>query len=468
MSKVVFDEKLPVNWFYANLGDIRINQSRTIIPNKSKNKIFELYSIPSYVDNKPEIITGSKIKSNKQIIDTETVLLSKINPHINRVWITSVNPAHEQIASTEWISFFKQNGIYQKYLLYFLKNEHFRQFLLLNTTGVGGSLTRINPTILNQYKIPIPPFAEQKRIVTRIEKSFHEIDSSKKNLNQIKILIKEFKQSILKQAFEGKLISQNPDDLPALDLETHSAILPKGWVSCKMRDVVSEPKQDIVDGPFGSNLKSNEYVDHGIPLIRLQNVDRNNFINKNIRYITKEKAEQLKRHSFLKNDLVITKLGAPVGKAALVPEYLDHGIIIADILRMRVSEKIISGKFLMYLINSDVIIKQFHQHTKGTTRPRVNLTKFRDFFIPLPPVNEQKRIVKKIDIYFETMEKNEIMVNSLLQQLDQIEFSILKYAFNGKLMPQNLNEKYDESLFDQIQEKEKLKQNPLKRSKNVK
>ena len=79
--------------------------------------------------------------------------------------------------------------------------------------------------------------------------------------------------------------------------------LPQGWVLGRISDVVLNPKNDIVDGPFGSNLKSTEYVDQGIPIIRLQNVSRYQFINKNIRYVTKEKAEQLKRHSFLKNDI---------------------------------------------------------------------------------------------------------------------------------------------------------------------
>ena len=176
--------------------------------------------------------------------------------------------------------------------------------------------------------------------------------------------------------------------------------LPQGWVLGRISDVVLNPKNDIVDGPFGSNLKSTEYVDQGIPIIRLQNVSRYQFINKNIRYVTKEKAEQLKRHSFLKNDIVMTKLGIPVGKACLVPEFLESGIIVADILRMRVAEKFISKQFILYLINSNFIIKQFAYNTKGTTRPRVNLTKFRNFLIPIPPLNEQKRIVDKIEELF--------------------------------------------------------------------
>ena len=87
--------------------------------------------------------------------------------------------------------------------------------------------------------------------------------------------------------------------------------LPFGWVCTDLQAITLDPKKDIVDGPFGSNLKASEYISEGIPIIRLQNVDRNNFINKNIKYIHQEKAESLSRHSFTMGDIVMTKLGDP-------------------------------------------------------------------------------------------------------------------------------------------------------------
>ena len=191
-------------------------------------------------------------------------------------------------------------------------------------------------------------------------------------------------------------------------------------------------------------LKQLNMLIRGIPIIRLQNVSRHQFINKNIRYVTKEKAEQLKRHSFLKNDIVITKLGYPVGKGTLVPEFLESGIIVADILRMRIADKFISRKFVLYIINSDFVIKQFSYHTKGTTRPRVNLTKFRDFLIPIPPLLEQKRIVSKIESIFAQIdaakEKLEVLASqtkSASGSLNMLRNSVLKQAFEGKLVPQD-------------------------------
>lgn len=207
--------------------------------------------------------------------------------------------------------------------------------------------------------------------------------------------------------------------------------LADGWQWTKIRDLVIDPKQDIVDGPFGSNLKASEYVDKGIPLIRLQNVDRNSFVNKNIRYITKEKANQLKRHNFKNQDVVVTKLGAPLGEACLVPDYFHNGIIVADIVRIRLTHEFISKKFLTYLINSDKIIQQFIKHTKGTTRPRVNLRQIRDFDVPIPPLNEQKRIVSKIEELFSYIEKQKQLIEKINLQLKQYDYSLLKHIFDS-------------------------------------
>ena len=223
-----------------------------------------------------------------------------------------------------------------------------------------------------------------------------------------------------------------------------------GWKTLKISDLVYEPKQEIVDGPFGSNLKSTEYVKKGIPLIRLQNINRNEFVNKNIKYITKEKSEQLKRHNYKNGDIVITKLGAPLGEACIIPESIPDGIIVADIVRIRIRHKWISKKFLMHNINSEKIIQQFKKYTKGTTRPRINLKQIREFNIRIPPLNEQKRIVSKIESIFTQIDAGKEKLEKVKVLLTQQRQSVLKSAFEGKLVPQDPNDESAEILFNKI------------------
>jgi type I restriction enzyme S subunit len=173
--------------------------------------------------------------------------------------------------------------------------------------------------------------------------------------------------------------------------------LPESWIAAALHEIVPDPQQDIVDGPFGSNLKANEYQDSGIPIIRLQNVARNRFLEKNIKFITHDKADELQRHNFVAGDIAITKLGDPLGKAAIIPPSLSRGVIVADIVRLRVDEEYADPRYLTYAINSPDVCDELAEKTKGTTRPRVNLGHIRSLQIPVAPLNEQKRIADKLD-----------------------------------------------------------------------
>jgi type I restriction enzyme S subunit len=209
--------------------------------------------------------------------------------------------------------------------------------------------------------------------------------------------------------------------------------LPKGWQWSPLEDLMVTPKQDIVDGPFGSNLKAYEYTDVGVPIARLQNIDRNEFVFKNIKYISKDKAEYLDRHNFKPGDILITKLGYPLGEACIAPEKIEHGIIVADLVRVRVPEYGIDRKYLTYAINSPFLIKQFENHTKGTTRPRVNLGIIRQLPIPLAPLEQQKRIVAEIEKHFSRLDEAVANLKCVKNNLKRYKAAVLKSAVEGKL-----------------------------------
>lgn len=208
--------------------------------------------------------------------------------------------------------------------------------------------------------------------------------------------------------------------------------LPSGWVWTTIGELALSPRDDIVDGPFGSNLKASEHVDRGTPIVRLQNIDRNKFIRKNMRFVSTKKAEQLKRHNYSSGDILVTKLGAPLGKACLVPADLADGIIVADVVRIRISHQHISNRYVMYAINSDIGITQLQALTKGTTRPRVNLGHIRALEIPLAPLSEQLCIVKKIEQLFSRLDAGLGDLKQIKRQLGFYRQSMLKFAFEGR------------------------------------
>jgi type I restriction enzyme S subunit len=166
--------------------------------------------------------------------------------------------------------------------------------------------------------------------------------------------------------------------------------LPEGWEIRRLEDLCEPGKQAIVDGPFGSNLKRSDYVDNGIPVLKIQNIKENLITLKKMDYVSPDKYQELVRHSFTEGDIVMTKLGDPLGVSAIV-NGIPNGLIVADLVRIRPSK--VLTKFLCYQLNSPRIQKYINEQQKGTTRPRVNLAMIRELPIYTPPIEEQHKIV---------------------------------------------------------------------------
>jgi type I restriction enzyme S subunit len=171
----------------------------------------------------------------------------------------------------------------------------------------------------------------------------------------------------------------------------------RGWQTLALHEIADPSPNSLVDGPFGSDLRTTEYTETGVPLIRLQNVRASGFLTKDIKYISERKASQLARHAYQPGDIVITKLGDPCGVACIVPESAGRGIVVADIVRLRPHPKRVDHRYVCYFLNSSTARSQVLRHAKGTTRQRVNLSSFKDVAIPLPDINEQRRIAAILD-----------------------------------------------------------------------
>ncbi|EDV4562449.1 restriction endonuclease subunit S [Salmonella enterica subsp. enterica] len=212
-----------------------------------------------------------------------------------------------------------------------------------------------------------------------------------------------------------------------------SDLMPKEWILGKASDFVVSPQNDIVDGPFGSNLKASEYQLSGTPIIRLQNIKRLRFINKNIKYVSNEKAIELSRHSYKKGDIVITKLGDPLGLACIIPENFQDGVIVADLVRLRINDLAFDKQYLTYLLNSPLVISQLNKHIKGTTRPRINLGIIRDLNLPIASISEQKIIAEKLDTLLAQVDSTKARLEQIPQILKRFRQAVLAAAVNGNL-----------------------------------
>lgn len=160
-------------------------------------------------------------------------------------------------------------------------------------------------------------------------------------------------------------------------------------------DKVRHLAKRIVDGPFGSDLKVDEYVEHGIPLLRVGNI-KTGEIAGNLVYITEEKQNQLKRSIVYPGDVVLTKAGAILGYSAVFPENLKNANITSHLVTITCDDDLIP-EYLSVFFKTSFGQQQIYRWGNKSTRPELNTSEVKEILVPVPPKEEQQKI---IDLYW--------------------------------------------------------------------
>lgn len=168
-------------WPTVKLGDL-YRKTRSTDPRKNPDHEYKLFSIPAYDSAKPERVQGRDVGSTKTILESGDVLLSKIVPHIQRVWV--IAEAQNAIGSSEWIVL-NDNRFDPDCLRHYLFSKEFHKRFLLTVAGVGGSLSRARPSAAARIEIPLPPLEEQRRIAEILDKAVTNLDNSRKSLKAL-------------------------------------------------------------------------------------------------------------------------------------------------------------------------------------------------------------------------------------------------------------------------------------------
>ena len=173
--------------------------------------------------------------------------------------------------------------------------------------------------------------------------------------------------------------------------------MPEHWDILPLKELASKSRGSFVDGPFGSDLKSNEYTDEGVPLIQLNNIGIGFHSTKNIRFISEDKSLSLSKHRAFPGEIAIAKMAEPVARATVISNTFPMYVIVADCIKFKPNSRVLDNNFIAYALNSTGVKSQAEVLSNGTTRIRINLGTTKILKVVTPPLPEQKAIADYLD-----------------------------------------------------------------------
>lgn len=166
-----------------------------------------------------------------------------------------------------------------------------------------------------------------------------------------------------------------------------------GWQKARLIDTADRSvKWSFIGGPFGSNLKSSDYVETGVRIIQLQNIGDGEFWDDYRIFTTPEKANELRSNNIYPGEIIMSKMGDPVGRACLIPNLHDRYVMCSDGIRLVVDEKLNNKYFIYSLINSPLFRSTVENTATGSTRKRIGLDELKNLPVQLPIKVEQQII----------------------------------------------------------------------------
>lgn len=494
--------ELPKGWTATALGEISqggIDQSG---PYKDVGTF--TYVDISAIDREtkrienPQSLDVREVPSRaRQRLQTGDVLVSMTRPNLNAVAL--VPDALEGSIGSTGFHVLRSSFISPRWVAYRVQAHDFISAMSLKVQGA--LYPAVRPKDIAGFPVDIPPREEQERVVAEIEKQFTRLDAATAALKRVQDNLKRYRASVLKAACEGRLVpteaslarqegrGYEPADKllqrilrerrarweadalakmqasgkppkgdhwkqkykePAVPDTTNLPPLPGGWCWASVDQLTQEAPYALAIGPFGSNLKVSDYQDQGVPLIFVRNIRSRDFDGNGNSFVLPEKARELAPHSVSGGDVLITKMGDPPGDSCVYPVGKPDAVITADCIKIRFHQYLPRHDIFVYFIESPFGKKQILQRTRGVAQLKVSLERFRDFPIPLPPVEEQGRLASAIECQSSCIDA---LVTDLLrefQRVGSLRQSILQSAFTGQLVPQDPTDEPASILLERI------------------
>lgn len=453
------------DWADLKLEELAV-PTEIIDPARHQDAEFELWSVPAFPSGSPEILKGGEIGSIKQAVQPGDVLLCKINPRINRVWIVGPAQGRPQIASTEWVVL-RHEAVEPEFLLYRLRATDFREKFCIDLSGIGGSLTRARPQVYREIVVTVPGRSEQKRIAGVLKSISTRVDAFRAILATIPAFVEQFRRSVLAAAFRGDLTAQwrekkvsvglsprlleqvapcrlirratlheRPFDLPAL---------PPSWQWTTLGEIAE------IAGGLTRHAAKRAGAQQTVPLVSVAAVQLRRIEPQHVGEI-RLLPEDGDTGVLLRNDLLMVEGNGSlthIGRAAIWDGSVPGARHQNHIIRIRSSE--LSSQYLLEWVSSplgrEFIIREA---TSAAGLYTLSLSKVARLPVPLPPAQEQAEIVRAIFDRLKVLSVLDGILSGTKSDLDELGSSTFSKAFRGELVPQDPDDEPASVLLERI------------------
>ena len=424
ISEDEFPFEIPESWKWVRLSTIGITQTGNT-PSKSHPEYIGI-DIPFITPG--DILNGQICYNNQalsllgknvaRVCDEDSIMQVCIGGSIGKVAITD-----RKVAFNQQINVVSPLFCLSKYLFAVMQSVYFTTSM---KERAGGTATPIiNRGLWDSLCIPLPPLAEQKRIVAKIEELLPYIDryaASYERLEQVNTEFPEdMKKSVLQYAIQGKLVEQRPEEgtgeelyqqiqtekqrlikegkikkekpLPEIAEDEKPYDIPDNWTWVRFGDLGSHKK-----GPFGSAITKSMFVPKGNGAIKVY--EQKNAIQKDATlgdyYIRRDYFEsKMKGFEVFPGDIIVSCAGT-IGETYVMPDKFEQGIINQALMRMKIFEPLYIPYFLTFV--DFVLKKNARSGSKGSAIKNIPPFEIlKNYLVPIPPLAEQKRIVAKLE-----------------------------------------------------------------------
>ena len=419
---------IPESWKWVRLRNIVYNRGQ--LTPKTKFSYIDIGSIDNkrqLLNTNENIIEADKAPSRaRKMVNQGDILYSTVRPYLHNMCIVDKQFSYMPIASTGFAVLSCHYNVLNKYIFYYLLTPAFDSYANSNENAKGVAYPAINDDRLYRAVIALPPFAEQKRIVAQIEELLPYIDRYEQAWCKLEKFNSRFpedmKKSLLQYAIQGKLVEQRPEEgtaeelfeqiqeekqrliaekkikkekiLPEITDDEKPFDIPESWKWVRFSELCSVLTCGYASTPT--------YVDkeNGKPFISAKNVKPYKFMPEDHNYISNELYEKLTQNAKPeKGDILLTRVGAGIGEAAIIDVEWDFAIYVSLTLIKLVDVKLVDNRYILYWLNSPIGVASAKKNIygKNASQGNLNVKNVRDFLVSLPPLAEQRRIVEKLE-----------------------------------------------------------------------